>query len=325
MTTLRHCPYCSLQGAMAVSTVGGSFTIIPVEKQGSLGGLCKKGRSVLDALENSMRLTVPMSRDSTSSPLRECTSEVGHQIIIERIPFFQSTFGTNSIGLFGDGGLTNKKGNRLGKLARVVLGTRFIDYNVRFCIYSAATALKRLFGRDWGLPFQLEDISKATVILLDGSNMTVTRVPATRYSKEMVDRGGRLIVIDPRKTPTAKLATIHLRLIPGTDLALANGFIYSAIIKGYFDSEFISEKVRNFGYAREAVMSYWPERVEKITVISITDLRSVVDLSGESGAAAIFTGKERSGIAKSVVNNFQKRKTVANELQVGSELVGVLP
>lgn len=291
MTTLTHCPYCSLQCAMAVSTVGGSFTISPVENPSSLGGLCKKGWTALDVLENSVRLTTPMCRDSKSSPLRECTWGEAYQIIIERIQFFQSTFGANSIGVFGGGGLTNEKAYYLGKFARVVLGTRFIDYNGRFCMSSAAAALNRSFGLDRGLPFQLKDISEAEVILLAGSNMAVTMPPATRYLKEMIDRGGQLIVVDPRKTPTAKLATIHLQPVPGTDLALANGLLHLAIVKGYLDSEFISEKVRNFSEVRETVMSYWPERVERITGISIADLHSVVDLLGRSGTAAILTGR----------------------------------
>lgn len=291
MTTLTHCPYCSLQCAMAVSTVGGSFTISPVENQSSLGGLCKKGWTALDALENSVRLITPMCRDSKSSPLRECTWGEAYQIIIERIQFFQSTFGADSIGVFGGGGLTNEKAYYLGKFARVVLGTRLIDYNGRFCMSSAAAALNRSFGLDRGLPFQLKDISKAEVVLLAGSNMAVTMPPATRYLKEMVDRGGQLIVVDPRKTPTAKLATIHLQPVPGTDLALANGLLHLAIVKGYLDIEFISEKVRNFSEVRETVMSYWPERVERITGISIADLHSVADLLGRSGTAAILTGR----------------------------------
>ena len=67
----------------------------------------------------------------------------------------------DAVGVFGGGGLTNEKAYQLGKFARVVLGTRHIDYNGRFCMSSAAAAGNRAFGIDRGLPFPVEDIDRA--------------------------------------------------------------------------------------------------------------------------------------------------------------------
>ena len=70
-------------------------------------------------------------------------------------------YGKNTVGVFGGGGLTNEKAYMLGKFARVVLGSKNIDYNGRFCMSSAAVANQRVFGLDRGLPFPLSATSPA--------------------------------------------------------------------------------------------------------------------------------------------------------------------
>ena len=82
----------------------------------------------------------------------------------------QAQYGRDAVGVFGGGSLTNEKAYLLGKFARVALGTANIDYNGRFCMSSAAAAATRAFGIDRGLPFPLEDIAKASVVLLVGAN-----------------------------------------------------------------------------------------------------------------------------------------------------------
>ena len=81
----------------------------------------------------------------------------------------QARHGADAVGVFGSGALTNEKAYLLGKFARVALGTSNIDYNGRFCMSSAAAAATRAFGLDRGLPFPLEDIAHANVVLLRGT------------------------------------------------------------------------------------------------------------------------------------------------------------
>ena len=94
----------------------------------------------------------------------------------------------------------------LGKFARVALRTANIDYNGRFCMASAAAAGLRAFGIDRGLPFPLQDIPGAEAILLVGGNPADTMPPLMQYFEEQRRRGGKLIVVDPRRSATAKLA-----------------------------------------------------------------------------------------------------------------------
>src|SRR5258705_13974715 len=93
-----------------------------------------------------------------------------------------------------------------------------------------------------GLPFPLEDIPHAQVILLVGGNVAATMPPIMQYFDEQRRRGGRLIVADPRVTQTARASSLHLQLTPGTDAALANGLLHIVTAQGLLDSEFIAQR-----------------------------------------------------------------------------------
>src|SRR5438270_356013 len=83
-------------------------------------------------------------------------------------------------------------------------------------------------GLDRGLPFPVADLAHAQTILLIGSNAAETMPPVMQYFQAQRKNGGELIVVDPRYTPTAAAATLHLQITPGADLALANGLLYIA-------------------------------------------------------------------------------------------------
>ena len=104
----------------------------------------------------------------------------------------QATYGRDAVGVFGGGSLTNEKAYLLGKFARVALGTSNVDYNGRFCMSSAAAGASKALGIDRGLPFPLEDIPRAEVILLVGGNMAETMPPIMRYFEAQQRNGGAL-------------------------------------------------------------------------------------------------------------------------------------
>ena len=78
-------------------------------------------------------------------------------------------------------------------------------------------------GIDRGLPFPLADLEETDVLVLVGSNLAETMPPAARHLDRLRERGGRVVVIDPRRTPTAERADLFLQPVPGTDLPLALG------------------------------------------------------------------------------------------------------
>ena len=130
----------------------------------------------------------------------------------------RAAHGADAVAVFGGGGLTNEKAYQLGKFARVALGTSQIDYNGRWCMSSAASAGNRAFGIDRGLPFPLADVEQTDVLVLVGSNLAETMPPAARHLDRLRERGGQVVVVDPRRTPTADRADVFLQPVPGTDL-----------------------------------------------------------------------------------------------------------
>src|SRR5207248_3113892 len=103
--------------------------------------------------------------------------------------------------------------------------------------------------------------------------------------------GGRLIVADPRRTPTARAAGLHLQLTPGSDLALANGLLFVAIEERLLDQRFIRERTTGFDAVRRTVLAYQPEVVERLTGISESALRTAARWLTGPAPGMVLTGR----------------------------------
>ena len=291
--TPTHCPYCALQCGMNLAKeADGQLSVqarpdFPTNK----GGLCQKGWTAADLLSHPDRLRTPLVRDSKGSPLRSATWDEALDRVTAAIQASQAEYGRDSVGIFGGGGLTNEKAYWLGKFARVALRTPHIDYNGRFCMASEAAASLKAFGIDRGLPFPLEDIPGAEAILLIGGNPAETMPPIMQYFERQRENGGALIVADPRRTATAEMATLHLQLSPGTDLALANGLLHVAAADGLLDHEFIASRTTGWEGVRRVIASFWPDRVERITGVPSTQIIKAAHLLGEAGTAMALTAR----------------------------------
>jgi assimilatory nitrate reductase catalytic subunit len=264
------------------------------------GGLCQKGWTAAELLAPGQRVTTPLMRERRDRPLTPAGWEMALDRIAAEFRRVQSAYGADSAGVFGGGGLTNEKAYWLGKFARIALGTSSIDYNGRFCMSSAAAAATRAFGIDRGLLFPLPDLAEADVILLAGSNAAETMPPFTRWLAEQQAGGGALIVIDPRRTPTARRATLHLQVTPGTDLALANGLLHIAIAEGRVDEAYVAARTTGFAGVRQVAAAYWPERVERITGVTVADQRAAVNLLLDAERAVVLTARGAEQHSKGV-------------------------
>ncbi|MEP7341752.1 MAG: molybdopterin oxidoreductase family protein [Acidobacteriota bacterium] len=286
-----HCPYCALQCGMRLSARNGEISVegnadFPVNN----GALCIKGWTSAETLHHPERLTMPLARNRHGQ-----LEPVSWNEALRRTAFglyeAQLAHGRDAAGVFGSGALTNEKAYLLGKFARVALGTANIDYNGRFCMSSAAAAANKAFGIDRGLPFPVADIADAEAILLVGSNTAETMPPIMQYFDAQRRNGGKLIVADPRLSPTAQTASVHLRLTPGSDAALANGLMHLLVRDGLIDREFIQNHTESFEQVRSLAASYWPERVERITGVPEAQLIAAARLLGEAKTAMILTGR----------------------------------
>jgi assimilatory nitrate reductase catalytic subunit len=301
-STATHCPYCAFQCGVRVGSTDGATVVVgdpdfPVNK----GALCIKGFTAAETLDHSERLRTPFVR-SRSGVLAPASWDEALDRIATGIRATQESHGADAVGVFGGGSLTNEKAYLLGKFARVALGTSNIDYNGRFCMSSAAGAGIRAFGADRGLPFPVEDIAAADTILLVGSNPAETMPPLMQYFQAQRANGGTLIVADPRRTVTAQGATLHLRLTPGSDSALANGLLHLLIKHGAVDLDFVREWTEDFDQVRGVVATYWPERTEKITGVSEAQLVRAARLLGEARRPMVLTARGAEQQSQGVAN-----------------------
>ncbi len=254
------------------------------------GGLCVKGWSAAATLRHPDRLLTPLARNERGT-LVPVSWETAIDRIASAIRATQATYGRDAVGVFGGGSLTNEKAYLLGKFARVALGTPNIDYNGRFCMSSAAAGASKALGLDRGLPFPLEDIPHAEVILLVGGNMAETMPPIMRYFEAQQRNGGTLIVVDPRRSPTAQWAKLHLALRPGSDAALANGLVHLLIRESLIDTPYIASRTEGFDEVRRTVAAYWPERVEALTGIPQAELVEAARMLGCAKTAMVLTSR----------------------------------
>ncbi|HVY37526.1 MAG TPA: molybdopterin oxidoreductase family protein [Polyangia bacterium] len=278
--TRTHCPYCAFQCGMLMSAgeIKGNPDF-PVNR----GQMCVKGFTAGELLAHPARLTAPRVR-GRDGRLVDATWEAALDFVAERLLALRAAHGPAALAAFGSGALTNEKAYLLGKFVRVALGSPHVDYNGRYCMASAAAGQNRAFGVDRGLPFPVADIGRTKTLLLWGANSVDTMPPLAQWIGEQQAQG-ELIVVDPRRSETARRADLHLQLTPGTDLALANGLLHLAIDERLVDSAYIAARTVGFESVRRTVMEVHPAHVERLTGVSIDDqLRTVRRLAVEDSA-----------------------------------------
>lgn len=297
-----HCPYCAFQCGMNLTgpreqaTVTGNESF-PVNK----GALCIKGWTSIETLGHPERLLTPLSRNPAGN-LQPVAWDEALARVVSAFQRAQARYGRDAVGILGGGSLTNEKAYLLGKFARVALSTSNIDYNGRFCMSSAATAGIKALGVDRGLPFPLEDIPYAEAVLLVGGNIAETMPPIMQYFASQRANGGQLIVVDPRRSATAEAATLHLRLTPGSDTALANGLLHILVRDGLIDTDYIQQRTEGFEQVKGIVTTYWPERVERITGVPEAQLVQAARILGSARTAMALTARGAEQQAQGVNN-----------------------
>lgn len=113
------------------------------------------------------------------------------------------------------------------------------------------------------------------MFLCIGTNMTEAHPVAATFLKNAVQRGAELIVVDPRKQPLTKFATLYVPIRVGTDIAFLNGVMNVLITEGLFDKQFVQTCCVGFEALRDKVLEYPPERAGEICGISADLIREV--------------------------------------------------
>jgi assimilatory nitrate reductase catalytic subunit len=295
--TASHCPYCALQCAMTLTRVSTpvevTLTVGGRDFPTNRGGLCKKGWTAAELLRAGDRVTEPLLK-TPEGTFRTATWDEALDFVAATVHEIREESGPDAVGVFGGGGLTNEKAYQLGKFARIALGTSRIDYNGRFCMSSAAAAGMRAFGLDRGLPFPLEAIDEADAILLLGTNVAETMPPFIGHLEGVRSRGG-LMVVDPRRTPTARLTDdgggMHVQPAPGTDLVLLLGLAHVVLAEQLADVAYLDARTVGLDRVRRDVSAWWPERVQSVTGVPVATIRSIARRLAAAESAYILTGR----------------------------------
>lgn len=187
----------------------------------------------------------------------------------------------DNLACYNSGQLTLEELYTLGKLWRGGLRPSNIDGNTRLCTATSATGLMANFGAD-GPVASYVDVDQADLLCLYGHNVAEAQtVLWERMLAAKRRNGGRIMVVDPRKSPTVRQgADLHLQLRPGTNVALMNGIIHLLIERGWVDRDFVSQHTVGFAELEATVREYPPGRVADICGIAPEDLQKAAEWIG---------------------------------------------
>ena len=189
--------------------------------------------------------------------------------------------GPGSHGFYTSGQLFLEEYYALGILAKAGIGTPHLDGNTRLCTATAAASLKESFGAD-GQPGTYEDLDECEALFCYGHNMAETQtVLWARVLDRMAgpDRPA-LVCVDPRNTSVARAADVHLRLRPGTNLALMHGLVREVITQGWVDQDYIAAHTLGFERLADTAAPWTPERVADICGVDPGQIREAARIFG---------------------------------------------
>ncbi len=133
----------------------------------------------------------------------------------------------------------------------------------------------------------INEIENAQVILVSGSNTTEAHPQVARRIFDAVDRGAKLIVIDPRTTLLARRAHIHLAIRPGTDIPLMNAMMRIILDENMADDLFIEMRTENFPELRDMLFRLDCQEMADIAGVPLEKIRSAAQLYGRARKAVI--------------------------------------
>ncbi|MGQ0624961.1 MAG: molybdopterin-dependent oxidoreductase [Sporichthyaceae bacterium] len=250
------------------------------------GRMCTKGATSADAASAPGRLESALIRpERGAAPIAVGVADAVAEAVA-RLRTIIDAHGPDSVALYVSGQMTLEAQYLATKLAKGYLRTNGIESNSRLCMASAGAGYKAALGSD-APPGSYDDFDHADVFLVTGANMADCHPILFLRMMERVRAGAKLIVVDPRRTPTAEKADLHLQIAPGTDLAMLHGLLHLIVAEGHIDPVFIGEFTDGWvdagGVGMEAFLAdYSPAVVAALTGLSEADLRTAARWIGEA-------------------------------------------
>jgi ferredoxin-nitrate reductase len=245
------------------------------------GRLGPKGLFGWQANNAADRLVRPLIR--RDGELVETDWDTALGAVAERSRQLLAEQGPSTMAFYTSGQLFLEEYYTLGVIGLAGIGTPHMDGNTRLCTATADQALKESFGTD-GDPGCYEDINECDTLFLVGHNVAETQ---TVMWMRMLDRlhgpdRPRLVVVDPRSTPAAREADVHLAIRNGTNLALLNGIQHELIANNWIDQGFVQAHTIGFDQIRKVVTQYPPERAAEICGVPAEQIREAARIIGSA-------------------------------------------
>lgn len=282
------CAYCGVGCGVLIETDGANITGVrgnPAHPA-NFGRLCTKGATLhLAANQKDARALYPELRTRRDLPRERVTWSDGLDHAAERFAAVIREHGADAVGFYISGQLLTEDYYVFNKLAKGLIGTNNIDTNSRLCMSSAVSGYKSTLGVD-APPACYDDIAQADCLLIAGSNTAYAHPIVYRRIEDarLANPALKVIVVDPRRTDTAREADLHLAILPGTDVALFNAMLHVLLWEDMVDQAYIAAHTNGFGELRATVREYSPEAVAAICGVSAADIIKAARWFGGSSA-----------------------------------------
>ena len=285
-TTVKSvCPYCGVGCGMVLHVADGKLKKLSGDKDHptNFGRLCTKGSTAAKAIAGTGRMERASVREHRKADQLPVPIDVAIEKTAERLRAIIDAHGPDAVSLYVSGQMALEAQYLATKLAKGFIGTNNIESNSRYCMASAASGYKLSLGAD-GPPGSYQDFDKADLFFVAGSNMADCHPILFLRMKDRLKKDGvKLIVVDPRRTPTAEAADLFLQLKPGTDIALFNGLLHLLVAEDWIDRGFIAEFTEGWDDMPAFLEDYTPARVAATTGVPEADLRKAAQWIGEAG------------------------------------------
>jgi formate dehydrogenase major subunit len=286
--TTTTCVYCGVGCQLDVGTREDRVVAVrPADGAVNHGHLCAKGRYAFEFTQSADRITHPMIR--RNGGWKQATWDEALDYCANRLREIVVRDGPDAVGVLGSARATNEDNYLLQKFARVVVSTNNVDNCARVCHTPSAAALKMMLGTG-AATNTFDDIERAAQIMIVGANPTHNHPIVGARIKQAVLRGAKLIVIDPRSTELARYADIHLAVTPGRNVPLLNAMACTIIEEALTDSDFISERVNDYGAYLKFAAEYLPETVSAECGVPASAIRAAARLYATTKPAMSFHG-----------------------------------
>ena len=298
-SVITTCAYCGVGCSFCAEMKGEEIVRMVPNKDGHAnhGHSCVKGRFAIGYASHPDRINTPMIRAKISDPWQIVSWEVAFAHVASEFKRLQSTYGTHAIGGITSSRCTNEETYLVQKLVRAGFGNNNVDTCARVCHSPTGYGLKATMGESAGTQ-DFDSIEQTDVVLVIGANPTDAHPVFGSQMKRRLRAGARLIVIDPRRidlvrTPHIK-ADYHLKLKPGTNVAMLNSLAHVIVTEGLVDEAFVMQRCEPDAFAKwrafVAQEKYSPEAMADQTGVPAEAVRGAARLYATGGNGAIYYG-----------------------------------